>query len=128
MRSTILIIGRSPAARTVLPHLLEPQHCTIVTTGDTLSAVHVLERLRTYQIIIDADAAPLGSEGFAALKARIPRLSGAVLHVLRARRDDADVVGLLTRSGDAWARERIESTDLGVLLPAPLSCVERAAR
>ncbi len=127
MCNTILIIGRSPAARTVLPHLLESQRCTIVLADDTLSAVHVLERLRTDHIIIDAEAGPLDSEGFAALKARIPHLSAASLHILRTRRDDAEVSGLFTRAREAWAREKIESKDLRVLLPALLSCVERAA-
>ena len=124
---TILIIGRSPAVRTVLPHLLEPQHCTIVTTDDALSAVHVLERLRTDHIIIDAEAGPLDDERFATLKARSPHLSTATLHVLRTRRNDAEIVDLLARSREAWAREKTDNKDLHVLLPALLSCVERAA-
>ncbi|MFO1017444.1 MAG: hypothetical protein U1E03_07585 [Hyphomonadaceae bacterium] len=124
---TILTIGRSPAVRTVVPYLLEPLHCTMVTTDDALSAVHVLERLRTDHIIIDAEADPLDSEGFAKLKARIPHLSTTTLHVLRTRRDDADVVDLLARARDVWTREKTDSKDLHVLLPALLSCVERAA-
>ena len=84
----------------------------MVTTDDALSAVHVLERLRTDHIIIDA---------------RIPHLSTTTLHVLRTRRDDADVVDLLARARDVWTREKTDSKDLHVLLPALLSCVERAA-
>lgn len=120
MADTILIVGRSQAARTVLPRLLEPLRCTIVFTDDTLSAVHVLERLRADFIVVDADADGIDGETFAALATRIPRLAEAPLHVLRGADAPADEV--LARCEAFWASEAADA-DVRATLPALLACV-----
>jgi len=107
MTGTILIVGRSHAARAVLPRLLEPLRCTIVFTDDALCAVHVLERLRADFIVIDADAERIDGETFAALTARIPRLADVPLHVLRGADAPADEV--LARCAAFWASEAADA-------------------
>lgn len=124
---TILIVGGSPLARGVLPRLLAPLRCTIVSTDDALCAVHVLERLRVDYIVVDANAEPLSGAAFAALRARVPHLGIVPLFVLPVADEHASVDELMARCSVALGREDIASADPDALLPALLACVERVA-
>jgi len=124
---TILIVGASPLARGVLPRLLAPLRCMIVSTDDTLCAVHVLERLRVDYIVVDAEAEPLSGAAFAALRARVPHLGIVPLYVLPAACEHASVDELMARCSAALGRDNVGSVDPDAFLPALLACVERVA-
>jgi hypothetical protein len=124
---TILIIGGSPLARAVLPRLLSPLRCMIVSTDDVLCAVHVLERLRVDYIVADANAEPLGAAALAALRTRIPNLGIVPMFVLPAADEQASVDELMALCSAALRREDVASADADAFLPALLACMERVA-
>ncbi|MGE0741555.1 MAG: hypothetical protein AB7O98_09450 [Hyphomonadaceae bacterium] len=126
MAQTVLIVGRSPAARAVLPALLREQPFTLISTDDPLCAIHIMEKTRIDFIVVDANLRLIDGATFADIKTRDPRFTDIALQVARVSGDDAPLGLMIDRCTAAWAREAMACGDARVLMPAVLSCVERA--